>query len=66
MNDQTTQEQAREWTGPFHFVAIADPQLGILHNNQSWDEYVHKIKERNKEETKGRRRRNKEESKRRR
>eukprot|EP00043_Microstomoeca_roanoka_P004844 m.52181 g.52181 ORF g.52181 m.52181 type:complete len:292 (+) comp12685_c0_seq1:244-1119(+) len=26
------------WTGPFFFVAIADPQLGTLHNDKHWQE----------------------------
>ena len=26
------------WVGPYCFVALADPQLGMLHGDKSWDE----------------------------
>jgi len=27
-----------EWKGPFYFAVLADPQLGLLENNESWAE----------------------------
>ncbi|EGD80016.1 CSTP1 protein [Salpingoeca rosetta] len=32
------------WTGPFHFLALADPQLGTLHSNEAWDEELEMLR----------------------
>ncbi|EDQ88614.1 uncharacterized protein MONBRDRAFT_37443 [Monosiga brevicollis MX1] len=34
-----------EWDGDFDFVVLADPQLGLLHRNESWTEELDMLKQ---------------------
>lgn len=34
----TQVSEEREWAGDFTFVVMADSQLGMLHENASWEE----------------------------
>ena len=36
-----TMAEEGEWCGPYDFVQLADPQLGMLHMDRSWAEARH-------------------------
>lgn len=36
---QHAQLDDKQWSGPFFFMVLADPQLGLLHKDEKWTEY---------------------------